>query len=157
MQLLTFNVKAKLYNPAKFMDNFSDEEIEYPLEFMFVCQPAEAQEYLTLLGRFTPGYGMKKGPNGEWIYTRAGPKMPLHITIYKLDGNNQDIVYDKQFSQYFPSGAFPFEGGQFGVNVGIDSVKFYTGQYRVRLETLDDVIPKLANTPVIFQIQLHGK
>jgi len=136
-------------------DNYSDKEGRYEVNFVFENKSGDAAELhktQALLGVFDASNGTKVGKNGELIYTRAGPLMPIRLTISSIDSSNEKTIYDKQLSQYFPGG-----GNQYGVHVSIDQVFLKTGHYRIRLETLGNVIPELANIPVIFEIGLHGK
>lgn len=136
------------------INNSTNKKIGYSVDFIYWIKSSNTSarhELQTLLGFFDKNNGVKIGDDGKDIYTRVGPQIPVRITISQLIDQSQKTVYDEKFNQYYPGG-----GTKYTVEVNVDTVFLETGLYRVRVESLGNTIPELANSEVSFEIHRRG-
>lgn len=98
-----------------------------------------------------PHTGAYQYVNGQYEFFRTGGPIPLRLTVSRINGKDEVIAYDKEFSQLIG-----FGGNRSSILRTIDKIKLEPGHYRVRLETLASV-GDLAAIPVNFRIGLPGK
>jgi hypothetical protein len=94
--------------------------------------------------------GTYKDTNGKDVYIRTGIPIPLRLTISRIEGKNEVIVYNEEFNQLWSLG-----GSRSSFLKSIDQVKLEPALYRVRLETLA-AVSELADRPVNFSISVIG-
>lgn len=122
------------------------------LNFLIKDNAEELQRVTTLLGLKDPkNGGTYKDVNGQLVEIRTGIPIDLRLTISRLDGEGESLVYDKKFHQLWSLG-----GNNSSILKAIDRVKLEPAHYKVRLESLA-VVNELADIPVNFQIGLPGK
>ncbi|MCX5865633.1 MAG: DUF5625 family protein [Deltaproteobacteria bacterium] len=91
-------------------------------------------------------------PNTGQAFTQFEDRsipIPLKLTVSRLDGGKETVVYNEEVSKMYNAGAG-------GTDRGIAGIKLEPALYRVRLETLA-AVPELADIPVNFEIGLPGK
>ncbi|MDE2420128.1 MAG: hypothetical protein KGO49_02965 [Gammaproteobacteria bacterium] len=89
--------------------------------------------------------------NGVVIYPRHGIKIPLRLTIIRIDSSQEIQIYDQIFDRLYSSG-----GGTEGfLPSEIDGVRISPGKYRIRLEALETV-PELADIDVELYVRATG-
>lgn len=84
---------------------------------------------------------------GVVVYPRHGIRVPLKLTITRLESSKKIQIYDQTFEHlYSPGGGSPsFLPSQ------IDNVVLEPGRYRFRLEALE-AVPELADIDVEFYL-----
>jgi len=110
------------------------------------CDPEQLHRVAILLGLIDPNTGQ--------VFTQLDDRsipIPLKLTVIRLDGEKETVVYNKEVSKTSSGG-----GTNSYLPRGIDSIKLEPALYRVRLETLA-AVPELADIPVNFEIGLPGK
>jgi hypothetical protein len=113
--------------------------------------PEDLYRIAKILGLNEPDNGgTYKDANGHFIYIRTGIAIPLRLTISRVDGNNEAIVYNEEFNQLWSLG-----GSRIDILKLIVQVKLEPALYRVRLESLG-AVNELADTPVNFNIGTLG-
>ena len=122
------------------------------LSFLTKDSPAELRLRVAgLLGFNAPKNGSTyTNENGEIVHNRTGIPIPLKLSISRLDGEIETVVYNQEFRQLWTLAY----GASY--DKAIDKIKLDPAYYRIRLETLA-AVPELANAPVSFEIGLPGK
>lgn len=122
------------------------------LSFLTKDSPEELRQRVAgFLGFREPKNGSTyTDANGQIVYNRTGIPIPIRLTISRLDGESETVVYNQEFRQLWTLAY----GASY--DKAIDVIRLEPARYRVRLETLA-AVPELADVPVSFEIGLPGK
>ncbi|NKI70726.1 hypothetical protein GN109_14985 [Collimonas pratensis] len=148
--VLPFNLEEKGYIATT---DFVTGNKAYTYTFYLNFQIKNNQERIAkLLGLRDPDDGGGyKDADGQFVSIRTGIHIPLRLTVSRLDGENEVVVYDENFHQLRSLG-----GNDSSFLRTIDRVKLEPGHYRIRLEALA-AVKELAEVPVNFEIGIPGK
>lgn len=136
------------------------DQIDLPLDagvytFYFTfhfSDEAEAKKGFEIfeIGKRSTG-GQIKDVNGNWEHIRTGISIPLRLTVSKLNGATETIVYDKSIEQLWWLG-----GNNSMLSEAIDKIPLPKGKYVVQLNVLQP-ISELSGVLSDFEIGLPGK